>query len=157
MGDPNLSFTPPATDNYVFVFDALDQRKVTVQPAQQKITTKVKVHYQPRAGDTKDWNLWIWPDGMGGQVKNFTGTDEFGKVADLELDGDYNKVGFIVRTDNWADKDGGDRFINDIWYGHNEVWIKQETIRFTQVILTEQHLRKHLILLRSNSIITVMI
>ncbi|PLR98265.1 type I pullulanase [Bacillus sp. T33-2] len=119
----NLTFTPQATDKFVFIFDALDERKVNVQPAEQKVTTKVKIHYQPKAGDTKDWNLWVWPDGMSGQVHQFTGEDEFGKVAEVELDGDHNRVGFIVRTDSW-EKDGGDRFIEDIWYGNDEVWVK---------------------------------
>ncbi|NHM30516.1 type I pullulanase [Bacillus sp. C11] len=119
----NLSFTPQTSEDYVFVFDALNPRVVKVEPAQQKITTKIKIHYQPKAGDTKDWNLWVWPDGMSGKVMNFTGTDSFGKVADLTVDGDWNKIGFIVRTDSW-EKDGGDRFIDNIWNGQNEVWVK---------------------------------
>lgn len=119
----NLAFTPPSSDSYVFVFDALDQRKIDVQLYQQKVTTKLKIHYQPKTGDSKDWNLWVWPDGMSGQEFNFTGEDEFGKVAELELDGDHNRVGFIVRTDSW-EKDGGDRFIDGIWDGNDEVWVK---------------------------------
>lgn len=119
----NLSFTPKSTGSYVFAFDALDQRKVNVEPAQQKITTKVKIHYQPENGDTKDWNLWVWPEGMSGQVFEFTGEDAFGKVAEIELDGDHDRVGFIVRTDSW-EKDGGDRFIDGIWQGSDEVWVK---------------------------------
>ncbi|ETI67845.1 pullulanase, type I [Neobacillus vireti LMG 21834] len=119
----NLTFTPENSGKYVFVFHALDERKVDVRVAQQKVTTKVKIHYQPKAGDTKDWNLWVWGDGKEGKVYPFTGQDKFGKVADVELDGDFNRVGFIVRTDAW-EKDGGDRIIDQIWYGTDEVWIK---------------------------------
>jgi type I pullulanase len=123
MDGDNLSFTPSASDKYVFVFHALDERSIDVKVAQQKVTTKVKIHYQPKAGDTKNWNLWVWGDGNEGKVYPFTGEDKFGKVADVELDGDFNKVGFIVRTDSW-EKDGGDRTIDNIWYGKDEVWIK---------------------------------
>ncbi|OCA91315.1 type I pullulanase [Bacillus sp. FJAT-27225] len=119
----NLRFTPEATDEYIFSFDALNPRTIDVQAAQQPITTSIKIHYQPKAGDTKDWNLWVWPDGMSGQVYQFTGEDKFGKVAELKIPGDYNKIGFIVRTDSW-EKDGGDRFIDGIWDGNDEVWVK---------------------------------
>ncbi|TCN24519.1 type I pullulanase [Mesobacillus foraminis] len=119
----NLTFTPQSTENYVFAFDAHGQRKINVTPARKKITTKVKIHYQPKNGDTKDWNLWVWPDGRDGQVFDFTGEDAFGKVAEVELDGDHDRVGFIIRTDSW-EKDGGDRFIQGIWLGSDEVWIK---------------------------------
>lgn len=88
-----------------------------------KVTTKVKVHYQPKADDQRDWNLWVWPEGMDGADFPFTGEDDFGKVAEVELEGDFNRVGFIVKTGNW-EKDGGDRFIDGIWDGNNEVWVK---------------------------------
>ncbi|SFB16729.1 MULTISPECIES: type I pullulanase [unclassified Bacillus (in: firmicutes)] len=119
----NLSFVPEFSDKYVFVFHALDQRKIDVRLAEQKVTTKVKVHYQPKAGDIKDWNLWVWAEGKDGKAYPFTGQDSFGKYAEIELDGDHNRVGFIVRTDSW-EKDGGDRWIEDVWYGQDEVWIK---------------------------------
>jgi type I pullulanase len=123
MADPNLSFTPTATDKYVFVFHALDERNIDVRVAQKPITTTVRIHYQQKAGDTKDWNLWVWGDGQNGKVYPFTGTDQFGKYADVVVDGDYNKVGFIVRTDSW-EKDGGDRLVDNVWYGNDEVWVK---------------------------------
>ncbi|WP_257958580.1 type I pullulanase [Bacillus sp. V3-13] len=101
----------------------MNPRNIHVQPATKKITTNIKIHYQPKDGDTKDWNLWVWPDGMSGQVHEFTGEDDFGKVADLKIEGDHNRIGFIIRTDSW-EKDGGDRFIEGIWDGNDEVWIK---------------------------------
>ncbi|MCQ6267621.1 type I pullulanase [Fictibacillus sp. WQ 8-8] len=84
--------------------------------------TKVTIHYKPAEGNTKDWNLWVFPEGGEGKAYPFTGEDKFGKVAEIELDGTYKKVGFIVRTDSW-EKDGGDRFI-DISAGEGEVWVK---------------------------------
>lgn len=123
MEGDNLTYTPESTDKFIFVFHALDERKVDVRVAEQKVTTKVKIHYQPKAGDTKDWNLWVWGEGKEGKVYPFTGEDKFGKVADVEIDGDFNRVGFIVRTDSW-EKDGGDRIIDNIWNGTEEVWVK---------------------------------
>ncbi|MGG1572062.1 type I pullulanase [Fictibacillus sp. NRS-1165] len=84
--------------------------------------TKVTIHYQAAKDNTKDWNLWVFPEGGEGKAYPFTGEDKFGKVAEIELSGAYKKVGFIVRTDSW-EKDGGDRFI-DIAAGEGEVWVK---------------------------------
>ncbi len=38
------------------------------------------------------------------------------------IDGDYNRVGFIIRTNEW-EKDGSDRWIENIKDGRAEVWI----------------------------------
>ncbi|WP_409294836.1 type I pullulanase [Peribacillus sp. SCS-26] len=89
--------------------------------AQAETTTSLKIHYQPEPGNTKDWNLWIWPDGKDGKAYPFTGEDSFGKIAEVTLEGSHTKAGFIVRTDSW-EKDGGDRFIN-IKDGAAEVWV----------------------------------
>ena len=40
----------------------------------------------------------------------------------MNIDGDYNGVGFIIRTNEW-EKDGGDRWIENIKDGRAEVWI----------------------------------
>lgn len=74
-------------------------------------TTKVTIHYQPLEGDTKEWSLWVWGEGGEGARFPFTGVDENGaKVAEIELQGKYDKVGFIVSTEDWL-KDGSDQFI----------------------------------------------
>ncbi|WP_083392229.1 type I pullulanase [Bacillus sp. MUM 13] len=84
--------------------------------------TKIIIHYQEAKGNTKDWNLWVFPEGGEGKAYPFTGSDAFGKTAEIELDGNLKKAGFIVRTDSW-EKDGGDRMI-DISGGEGEVWVK---------------------------------
>lgn len=85
-------------------------------------TTEIIVHYKEKAGNTKDWNLWMWPENASGMSYEFTGEDEFGKYAKVKIDGDYNRVGFIVRTNDW-EKDGGDRWIENIKDGRAEVWV----------------------------------
>lgn len=85
-------------------------------------TTEIIIHYKEKLGNTKDWNLWLWGENANGTSYEFTGEDEFGKYAKLKIDGDYNRVGFIVRTNEW-EKDGGDRWIENIKDGRAEVWI----------------------------------
>ena len=84
--------------------------------------TEVTIHYQEAAGTEKNWNLWVWADGLDGHVQPFTGEDEFGKVARFSLDGVHERIGFIIRTDAW-EKDGGDRWIEQIEDGKAEVWV----------------------------------
>ncbi|TKH92530.1 type I pullulanase, partial [Bacillus cereus] len=85
-------------------------------------TTEIIIHYKEKLGNTKDWNLWLWGENANGTSYEFTGEDEFGKYAKIKIDGDYNRVGFIVRTNEW-EKDGGDRWIENIKDGRAEVWI----------------------------------
>ncbi|MBW7476139.1 type I pullulanase [Paenibacillus oenotherae] len=83
--------------------------------------TTLIVHYKEDPNTDKDWNIWAFPDGGEGQAFPFTGNDDFGRVAQIELEGDLEKVGFIVRTDDW-DKDGEDRFV-DVVDGKAEAWV----------------------------------
>ncbi len=71
------------------------------------------VHYGGRADNTYDgWNLWIWEDGREGQQVDFTDEDEFGKVAIYQTNRKPANIGFIVRLNQWEDKDvGDDRFV----------------------------------------------
>ncbi|EJR63186.1 pullulanase, type I [Bacillus cereus VD115] len=85
-------------------------------------TTEIIVHYKEQSGNTKDWNLWMWGENANGKSYEFTGEDEFGKYAKIKIDGDYNRIGFIIRTNEW-EKDGGDRWIENIKDGRAEVWI----------------------------------
>lgn len=85
-------------------------------------TTEVIIHYKEKAGNTKDWNLWVWGENSNGKSYDFTGEDEFGKYAKVKIEGDYNRVGFIVRTNEW-EKDGGDHWVENIRDGRAEVWI----------------------------------
>jgi len=94
----------------------------SVKAVSNSKTTEVIIHYKEQSGNTKDWNLWIWGENANGTSYEFTGEDEFGKYAKMNIDGDYNRVGFIIRTNDW-EKDGGDRWIENIKDGRAEVWI----------------------------------
>ncbi|MGG1289477.1 type I pullulanase [Bacillus wiedmannii] len=94
----------------------------SVKAVSNSKTTEVIIHYKEQSGNTKDWNLWLWGENANGKSYEFTGEDEFGKYAKINIDGDYDRVGFIVRTNEW-EKDGGDRWIENIKDGRAEVWI----------------------------------
>ncbi|MEK1830745.1 hypothetical protein AAAC51_22045 [Priestia megaterium] len=36
-------------------------------------STKITIHYQPAPNDTKEWGLWIFPEGGEGKPYTFTG------------------------------------------------------------------------------------
>ncbi|MBM7579192.1 pullulanase [Jeotgalibacillus terrae] len=93
-----------------------------VAQAESNTYSTLIVHYQEDPEIQKDWNLWVWPEGGEGQVHEFTGEDEFGKIASVDLEGSHENIGFIVRTDAW-EKDGGDRWA-ETEAGVAEVWIK---------------------------------
>ncbi|AZR77526.1 MULTISPECIES: type I pullulanase [Bacillus cereus group] len=94
----------------------------SVKAVSNSKTTEIIIHYKEKLGNTKYWNLWLWGENANGTSYQFTGEDEFGKYAKIKIDGDYNRVGFIVRTNEW-EKDGGDRWIENIKDGRAEVWI----------------------------------
>lgn len=94
----------------------------SVKAVSNSKTTEIIVHYKEQTGNTKNWNLWTWGENANGKSYEFTGEDEFGKYAKIKIDGDYNRVGFIIRTNEW-EKDGGDRWIENIKDGRAEVWI----------------------------------
>lgn len=84
-------------------------------------TTNLTIHFDNP--ENKDWGLWIWPEGLEGADYAFDSEDEFGQVANITLDGLYNRVGFIVKDDGWNKDVGEDRFI-DVIGGQAEVWLK---------------------------------
>jgi glycosidase len=89
------------------------------------VQTTVVIHYQPAAGNTDDWSLWIWEPGAQGATRNFDGTDAFGKVATLEFDHVVTDLGFIVKVGSFSKKDGTiDRSIRNFVGGRAEVWVK---------------------------------
>lgn len=75
--------------------------------------TTLIVHYGGRADNSYDgWNLWIWEEGREGQQVDFTDEDDFGKVAVYQTNRSPSSIGFIVRLNQWEDKDiSDDRFV----------------------------------------------
>ncbi len=96
--------------------------------------TTLIVHYGGRSdGNYEGWNLWIWEDGKDGQQVSFTGEDSFGKVAVYQSNAAPAKIGFIVRLNEWEDKDvSDDRFVTmdkevmEIWVTSGEAEFAEE-------------------------------
>ncbi|MFM8844238.1 MAG: type I pullulanase, partial [Actinomycetota bacterium] len=95
------------------------------------------VHYQRPGGDYNGWNLWVWKNSDNNSLDTpvsqtgvqFTGSDDFGKVVTLKIDGmkSFKDIGIIVRLNDWAAKDiESDRFITEFdANGNAEVWLVQ--------------------------------
>ena len=96
----------------------------SAQTFAQNGKTKIIIHYAKEPSSDLKWNMWIWPDKKDGSKFDFTEKDAFGQVCVAEFDGEYNKVGFIVRTDEWEKDTPDDRFIEDFNNGVGEVWLK---------------------------------
>jgi pullulanase len=107
-----------------------------VSSAANPAVVKLTVHYQRADSEYTGWNLWLWKNvttGTDVDVNkagvNFTESDDFGKIARVELDGmdKFESIGIIVRKGEWAAKDvSADRFINKFKEdGTVEIWLRQ--------------------------------
>ncbi len=87
-------------------------------------TATVRLHYRRNDDTANDrscyapWNVWAWDatNGGDGAAYPFTGYDDYGVYADLDLAAisggkGLDQLGFIIRTDNWSKDPDGDRFI----------------------------------------------
>ncbi|MBQ3572398.1 MAG: type I pullulanase [Clostridia bacterium] len=87
-------------------------------------TVNLTFHYHRYAEDYSSWDIWVWEDGKDGAGLAFSSSDDFGKIATIEVPAN-SKIGFIVRKGNWAEKDiSADRFIQ-IGNTDKEVWLIQ--------------------------------
>lgn len=93
--------------------------------------TTLIVHYGGRADNSYDeWNLWIWEEGADGQTVNFRAEDDFGKIAVYQTTNSPEKIGFIVKKNEWEAKDvETDRFA-EITEGTTEIWVTSEVEEF---------------------------
>ena len=93
--------------------------------------TTVILHYQRGGEDYDGWNVWMWPEGGSGKEVKFKAEDDFGKIAVYQTSEDLSKVGFIIRLNEWEDKDcGEDRFI-ELKDGFAEIWVKSGEKEFS--------------------------
>jgi len=95
------------------------------------------VHYHRPGGDYNGWNLWLWKNSNQDSLDTpisptgvqFTGTDDFGKVVTVKVEGmkSFKDIGVIVRLNDWSAKDiDDDRFITEFDpNGNAEVWLVQ--------------------------------
>jgi pullulanase len=85
---------------------------------------EIKIHYNRPDGKYEGWNLWVWEKGKDGKSYSFTGDDDFGKVAIIQMETDATEFGFIVRLNDWQEKDVGDDRFFTVSGGKAEIWLK---------------------------------
>lgn len=71
----------------------------------------VRLHYHREDGNYEPWSVWMWGTGEGTD-NAFTGTDDFGVYVEYTADVDVEKLGFIIRTQEWSKDFDGDQFID---------------------------------------------
>ncbi|MGN9009969.1 type I pullulanase [Lactobacillus amylovorus] len=122
----NLNQTKVETKTSLTAQSATPVAQAENQPStiEDKPETKVIVHYQ---GDGDKWKPYIWgaDPGSNGQEHEWTGKDSYGKYASITLDGNYKKLGLLIKDKNWGkDGSGNDRSLTVPDNGRAEVWYK---------------------------------
>ena len=113
-------------------------------------TTTVRLHYRRNDDTANDrscypaWNVWAWDmtNNGNGAAYEFTGYDDYGVYADLDLGvigggKPVSLLGFIVRTETWTKDPDGDRSIEvlpETPDGIQDVWVRttESTVFHTQ-------------------------
>ncbi|MFC3750052.1 type I pullulanase [Paenibacillus sp. GCM10012306] len=81
------------------------------EPAPRSKT--VEVHYERPDGDYRGWNLWVWDTGIQDGQCDFRNLEDGRAVARIEVMPEVESIGYILRLNDWEEKDGeGDRFID---------------------------------------------
>ena len=96
-----------------------------VTPTEVKADGKktIIIHYNRPDGNYDGWDVWNWPEGSSsGEAKPFSYSDDWGKVCVIEKSGDLEKLGFIIRMEDWTKDFGSDQFIT-ITGDVTEVWV----------------------------------
>ncbi len=73
----------------------------------------IEVHYDRPDGDYRGWNLWVWGTGIQDGQCDFRQMENGRAVARIEVVPGTESVGYILRLNDWEEKEaGGDRFID---------------------------------------------
>lgn len=137
----NLNQTKVETKTSLTAQSATPVAQAENQPStiEDKPETKVIVHYQ---GDGDKWKPYIWgaDPGSNGQEHEWTGEDSYGKYASITLDGNYKKLGLLIKDKNWSkDGSGNDRSLTVPDNGRAEVWYKAKSDDQQKVTPTYNH------------------
>ena len=118
--DVPIQLEPAGNVVSAYKFDEVDH---SAKPDAE--TKTVRLHYRRNDDNANDrscyapWNVWAWDmtNSGNGAAYPFTGYDDYGVYADLDLNVisgglGLEKLGFIVRTDDWSKDPDGDRSID---------------------------------------------
>ncbi|MBT2288646.1 type I pullulanase [Paenibacillus albidus] len=72
----------------------------------------IEIHYERPDADYRGWNLWVWGTGIQDGQCDFRQIENGCAVARIEVLPGTETIGYILRLNDWEEKDGGgDRFI----------------------------------------------
>lgn len=72
----------------------------------------IEVHYERPDGDYRGWNMWVWGTGIQDGQCDFRLMEQGRAVAKIEVLPETASIGYILRLNDWEERDGiGDRFI----------------------------------------------
>ena len=95
----------------------------------------INFHYLRDDGNYEGWNVWLWPDGGDGTANQFgADIDDNGALTTATFPAGTEKVGFIVRLNEWEKKDiDSDQFIDlsGILAGSVDVYVVSGTEGYT--------------------------
>ena len=102
------------------VYDNKEYKKPEVVVVEGDVL--INIHYRRFDNNYDGWNAWVWPKGSDGAAYPQTGSDDFGSIISVNFDASLaSEAGFIIRLNEWAQKDvDQDRFI-DISKARNNV------------------------------------
>lgn len=90
------------------------------------------IHYGGREDGSYDgWNAWVWEEGQEGQSIAFKAEDDYGKIAVYQTTNQPAKMGFIIRLNEWEDKDIPDDRMIEMKNGVTEIWVTSGEMEFT--------------------------
>lgn len=90
------------------------------------------IHYGGREDESYDgWNAWVWEEGQEGQSIAFKAEDDYGKIAVYQTTAQPLKMGFIIRLNEWEDKDIPDDRMIEMKNGVTEIWVQSGEMEFT--------------------------
>ncbi|MRN55930.1 type I pullulanase [Paenibacillus monticola] len=73
----------------------------------------IEIHYERSDGDYRGWNLWVWGTGIQDGQGDFRQMENGRAIARIEVLPDTTSIGYILRLNDWEEKDGnGDHFID---------------------------------------------
>ncbi|WP_379160677.1 pullulanase [Paenibacillus sp. sgz5001063] len=128
-GDKLFTINTPQT-NEVWIMqdsDAVTSYEPVVLPA-----NTVRVHYTREDSNQNQYGLWLWdevaslPVTWPGDATPFLAEhkDAYGLYADIPLQANAKKMGFVVVNRSSGDKDGGDKTFG-LLDRYNQLWIKK--------------------------------
>lgn len=102
-----LSMSTIAEDDNVLTSEADAVAAIT-----DSVPPHIRLAYERSDQNYNGWDVWVWGTGAKDDNIDFTSLLDGRAIAQIGVGPDAERVGFIIRKENWTDREpGGDRFI----------------------------------------------